>query len=281
MKLSTFAWVFGAAASVALGIAAQACSSSSSTGAASTGNSTSGGSHTSGATTGSSHTSGATTGTSGTTGVSGSTTAGSSGSCYTIATKTYPEDGGGQFCPFSNTVDGGPKAYCTHGEHCCETPVSANTPSTCEPSTTACITGSTDWGCSGTPDCNAGQVCCGTGKVDDQPACGTTPASIYPGSFTGSNCATACTAAKSTYVAWQVCSQDSECPSGQSCIPTKVKGNTIGACCSGTSPNWTCAFQAGSGTGTSTSAATTSTSAASTTAASTTTSGAGSSSSSH
>lgn len=201
-------------------------------------------------------TSSSSTGTSASTGGSSSS---SGPTCYTVATKTYPEDGGSMYCPFS-AVDGGKNVFCPHGQHCCETPESTPPiPSTCEPSTTACpVANSTDWQCEGTPDCSSGQVCCGAGKVENQaaqPGCGpdggTVPPSIFVSKFTpGSTCAATCVAVGTGAVAWQICSQTSECPAGQTCVPVEPKGNTIGACCTGSAGSWTCTFVAGSGTGT-------------------------------
>ncbi len=260
MKHSTFAWALGAVAAVGLGMAAEACSSSSSTPVTTTdgGHSSSSSGMTNSSGTGASQSSG--TGGSSATSVSGG---GSTGTCYGVATQTYPEDGGGMYCPFSAVGDGGKNAVCTHGEHCCETPESAGTPSTCVSGGATCpVPNSTDWNCEGTPDCNSGQVCCGAGKIMNQaaqPGCGsggaTLPPSIYVSGFIpGPTCAASC-AGIGSGVPWQICSQTSECPSGQTCIPVKPKGNTIGACCTGSAGNWTCTYQAGSGQGNSSSAA--------------------------
>ena len=154
------------------------------------------------------------------------------------------------YCPFSAATDGGENAHCARGEHCCETPMAADTPSECEPAGMACpIVDSTDWQCEGTPDCGSGQVCCGPGMVENQaaqPGCGvggsTLPPSIYVAGFApGSTCAASCEGVGSG-ISWQICSQNSECASGQTCVPVLVKGNSVGACCSGSAGAWTCAF---------------------------------------
>ncbi len=182
----------------------------------------------------------------------GSSSSSASGECYQVATVTYPEDGGAMYCPFSAVADGGASRYCTHGGHCCETPESAGTPSTCEDGGLTCpVVASTDWQCEGTPDCAGGQVCCGAGKVENQPAqpgCapggGTVPPSIYVSGFTpGSTCAASC-AGVGSGVPWQICSQTSECPSGQTCVPVLIKGNSVGACCTGSPGSWTCSWGA-------------------------------------
>ncbi len=181
----------------------------------------------------------------------GSSSSSASGECYQVATVTYPEDGGAMYCPFSAVADGGASRYCTHGGHCCETPESAGTPSTCEDGGVTCpVVNSTDWQCEGTPDCDTGQVCFGTGTVTNraaQPHCaidgGTLPPSIQVAGFTGSTCQASCAVIDGGQP-WQICSKTSECGGGQTCVPINAKGNGVGACCSGSSTNWDCAFAA-------------------------------------
>jgi hypothetical protein len=165
------------------------------------------------------------TGTSPDTGTTmGGMDAGTGADCEAPPTMVYAESKAGVYCPFS-AVDGGKNQVCTAGEHCCETPEGSGA-STCNAAGTACaVAMSTDWQCEGTPDCSgtSGTVCCGTGTIETQAACGTYPAYPYISKFTGSSCAASCT----TY---QICSQTSECPSGKTCVPVKPKGNTIGVC---------------------------------------------------
>jgi hypothetical protein len=187
---------------------------------------------------------GSTGGTTGFTSTGGSTGASTAPLCYSPPTVLYPEDGGtGVYCPFSTPGPGSPNIFCADGQHCCETPEAANTPSTCEPPTTACpIAGSTDWECEGTLDCvNAGKpgtICCGTGTIlqqAPQPGCGpdggTLAAYPYVTGFTGTTCQTSCaTVGDAGSPGFPVCSKNSECTTV--CIPIKPKGNAIGYCAS-------------------------------------------------
>jgi len=246
MKSSNIAWVFGALSALSLGVAAEACSSSSSTA------SNDGGTMDSGKTGSGSGKTGSGTGTTGSgTGTTGSGTgttgSGSGPKCYSVATKLYPGDGGSMYCPF-DTTDAGKTAYCSSSEHCCE-PSSGG--SSCVANGTACSPATdTDWQCQQAADCKVrgtGAVCCGTGSIAQQsaqPGCaadgGTLPPSIYVSGFKGSSCAASCPSTE-----WQLCTTDAECPSGQMCVPMKSKGNDVGACQPGTGTG------TGSGTGSS------------------------------
>lgn len=157
---------------------------------------------------------------------SGSGTATGSGSgsgCFKPPVALHAEVEAGVYCPFSWTTDGGKAKFCTGGQHCCE-PASGT--ATCASS---CPTADTDWQCQGPLDCagsSAGHVCCGTGTIKTQAACGAFPAFPYVSLFKGTACATACA---SSYV---VCSRDSECPGGGagSCVAVEPKGGGMGYC---------------------------------------------------
>ena len=159
---------------------------------------------------------------------SGSSSGGDSGTCESPPT-LHPETAAGVYCPFSG-VNGGSDVTCTAGQHCCETPESANTPSTCEPMGTACpVSGSIDWQCEEAIDCtaagSAGPICCGTGSPTSETACGVT----WPEwtGFTGTKCATSCPAPGIT-----VCEKTADCTSdaGSTCTASKADGNQFGFC---------------------------------------------------
>ena len=280
MKSSQFAWILGAVSSLGLGMAAQACSSSSPTGNSSTSTSTSSGSnHTSTTSTGSN--SGTTSGTTTATGSNSGTTILDGGAkCYSAPGKVYAEDGStGLYCPFSETdASGGKAIHCATGQQCCSPPESAMLASTCEPVANACpVKDSVDWVCEGTPDCKTGTLCCGQGTIatqSPQPGCGdggsTIPAYPYVSGFYGSACQASCAHFGDGGNGFQICSKDSECTTpGESCIPIKPKGNSIGYC----------GVATGSGSGSS-SSSTASTSASSTSASSGSSGSSGSSTSS-
>jgi hypothetical protein len=234
MKSSTIAFVLGAVSALAMGMAAEACSSSSTSNPVGNGD---GGS--SGNSTGANHS----TGSAGSTGSEGVKDAGSDVECFKPPKTIYALDGStGVYCPFSAPdVDGGKNMNCTTGEHCCEPPESDNALSTCVAGGTACpVKDSTDWECEGTTDCaaKAGTICCGRGTIGTQgaqPACGITETFPYVSGFYGSACQTSC----ATYLdggtsnpAFQICSKTSECPVGEGCVAVAPKGNTIGYCTS-------------------------------------------------
>jgi hypothetical protein len=123
------------------------------------------------------------------------------------------------YCPFSG-VNGGPAQYCTAmTQHCCEPSMGS---AMCQPIATACAAGETDWQCEDpVADCGAGMDCCGAGAtlvVDN--VCGS-----FARTFHGSTCVAAgsCTGI-------QLCTSDSECPTGKTCVPFRSKGNQVGGC---------------------------------------------------
>jgi len=216
MKSSNIAWALGAITAVSLGMAAQACSSSSTTGGGTSSSTGTSGSSSSKVTTSSSSSS------------SETIVDGGGSDCHKAPPALHPEDGGsGIYCPFSTAFDSGLKTIsCTSGEHCCE-PTTDGILSTCSPLATECTNGATDWQCEGTPNCagTPGTICCGTGTVNTQEACGSVPSYAYISGFKGASCATTC-------AGYQVCSKDSECPGGAAgtCAPVAPKGNGIGYC---------------------------------------------------
>jgi len=236
MAFAKIVWLVGGASVVAVGgmVGLQACSSSSGGGFPDGGATT----HDSAAVeTGSGGGSGSGSGGgsgSGSGGGSGSGSGSSSGSGDDSGTcesppSLYAESAPGVYCPFS-AADGGKNVTCAAGQHCCETPTSANTPSTCEPAGTPCpVTGSIDWQCEEATDCtaagSAGPICCGTGSPTTETSCGVT----WPEwtGFTGTKCATSCPAPGIT-----VCEKNADCTTdaGSTCTATKADGNQFGFC---------------------------------------------------
>jgi Cys-rich repeat protein len=213
-----------------------ACSSSdtspggSATGGQSFGGTTSSGGSTSGGTGGSLATGGA-GGSVSSGGTAGQSTGGAGGAagadgdagiCKTPTTLHPPNaDAGTQtlYCPFSG-ADGGKNDYCdTAGEHCCEP---KNGTSACKPKGTPCGATDTDWGCEDPADCGSGMTCCGKGTLvqNTDPNCAN-----YTTSFTGTYCAASCASGEIT-----ICTSNSQCPSGQTCLPFAAKGNQVGGC---------------------------------------------------
>ncbi|MGD0528876.1 MAG: hypothetical protein ABSE49_27305 [Polyangiaceae bacterium] len=151
-----------------------------------------------------------------------------SGSCEDPP-KVYSETTPGVYCPFS-AADGGKNVYCAAGQQCCETPESANSPSTCVAGGATCpVTGSVVWECAGAVDCtaagSAGPICCGGGSPTTETSCGMT----WPEwtGFTGTKCATSCPAP-----GFVVCAQAADCTgdAGTSCTATEAEGNDFGYC---------------------------------------------------
>ena len=66
-----------------------------------------------------------------------------------------------------------------------------------------------------------GPVCCGTGTLEPIVGCGYDKVS----GFKGTTCVA--TGACSTYV---ICEQNSDCPTGSTCVPSKAYGNDFGHC---------------------------------------------------
>ena len=127
--------------------------------------------------------------------------------------------GGTIFCPFSG-VDGGKDSYCTaQSQHCCEPTAGA---ATCVGIQTACANNATDWQCQDPlADCPISFSCCatpGATLVISDAGC----ASFATG-FKGTTCAATCTGLT-------MCTSDSECPQGKSCVPFETKGAQVGAC---------------------------------------------------
>jgi hypothetical protein len=273
MKSSKIAFVVGAIAAFALGVSAEACSSSSSTGTTPPGNDAG-----SGTGTGTGGHKGMDSGTSGTgtspmidSGMPG-TGSGSGAKCYKPPVKLHPEMATVSiYCPFSEVGDGGKDMNCTAGQACCVTPAGTS-PSTCVSTATCPVTGSTRVACEGTPDCAGMGVCCGYGAIATQPAqpnCGDAgyPASQYVSGFNygpsgvkgsgGTFCAATCTTKTpdgGPVPTFQICSQTSECVSGATCIAIEPSGVGLGYCALAGSlaaaPSATPGSGTGSGTGT-------------------------------
>jgi len=186
---------------------------------------------TSGSTTSTSGTGGSGTGGMGTGGGTG--TGGDAGTCSKVTTLHPPKLDAGPgtiFCPFSST-DGGPNEYCVPGtEHCCETPAGSTTPTACQPTATACMTGSgyTDWQCEDpVADCPTGMDCCATAAPGKTPSIGLGAPGC--GNFAHQMTGTKCQAAGSC-VGIQMCTSDGECPAGKTCTPFGKAGNQVGGC---------------------------------------------------
>ncbi len=157
------------------------------------------------------------------------------GLCSKIGSLHPPsEDAGGKtiYCPFSSVGDAGNES-CYGGnwgaeagvQHCCETPASAGTPSTCQAEGTACpVAKSMDWGCQDpVSDCpTATPVCCAPGASI---GLGTTGCGNYAKSMKNTTCvaAGACTGIV-------MCTSDGECPTGQKCTAFGKAGAQVGGC---------------------------------------------------
>jgi hypothetical protein len=229
MAIARIVWLVGGASVVFVGSAAGlgACSSSTAGGypasqdSGSHADTSSGGSGSSSGSSGSSSGSGGSSGSS-----SGSSGSSSGGTCDESPPQLYTETSPGVYCPFA-AVDGGKSVYCAAGQHCCETPESAGTLSTCEAMGTACpVTGSIDWQCEEAVDCtaagSAGPICCGTGTQTSE-TCGSSTWPEFTG-FNGTMCVTSCPAPGIT-----VCEQQSDCTTG-TCTASKADGNQFGFC---------------------------------------------------
>lgn len=228
MAIARIVWLMGGAGVVfGSAVALGACSSSGG-GYPAAGDSGSGADTSSGGSGSSSGSSGSSSGSS--SGGSGSSSGGSGSSSGAACTESppslYVESTAGVYCPFS-AADGGKNVTCAAGQHCCETPESSSSPSTCEPMGTACpISGSIDWQCEEAIDCTAagaaGPICCGTGTQTSE-TCGANTWPEFSG-FTGTKCATSCPSPGIT-----VCEQQSDCTTG-TCTAAKADGNNFGFC---------------------------------------------------
>ncbi len=146
-------------------------------------------------------------------------------------------DGGGYlssvYCPFSG-VDGGEAQYCTAGtEHCCETPEGAATPSACQPSSTACMTGTgyTDWQCEDpTSDCSGSNtVCCAPGATL---VMGGTTNGVVCENYASKMTNTVCVANAAACTGIIMCTSDAECVTfgKTTCVAFAKAGNQVGGC---------------------------------------------------
>jgi hypothetical protein len=165
---------------------------------------------------------------------SGSGDAGGDAACHKPPTALHPETVPGVYCPFSGP-DGGANVTCAAGKECCEPPSTGT--STCVLESTGCTAGDTEWQCDGPVDCaggvSAANVCCGTGTIDTQIACGPYPAYPYVSDFKGTTCAASCNGGtfNGGTLSFIVCSQTSDCPAGTpTCTPIEPKGGGIGYC---------------------------------------------------
>ena len=254
-----------------LGMTAEGCSSSSSTGATGT---DAGQKGTDSGHPGSSSGSGMGV----TPGTDGGGGTGSGSGCRKAPPALHAETKAGVYCPFSEIGDGGPLT-CAAGQECCVTP-EGTSPSTCEtfsatdPAASCKVMGSTVIECEGTPDCSGttGNICCGYGHIATQAACTangvTVPEYPYVSGFAygpsdvkgsgGTFCAATCAATTidgGALPTFQVCSQDSECGgSGGVCTPVEPSGVGMGYCSTigsgaGTGPGSSSGSGSSSGTG--------------------------------
>jgi hypothetical protein len=126
------------------------------------------------------------------------------------------------YCPFGMLPDGGHSLYCNaSSQHCCEP--TAGT-SMCSPTATPCGATDLDWQCQDPgADCPGSMHCCGTGTLvlASSPSCGN-----FASHFTGTHCAASC--ATGTEIV--MCTNDTECPTGQHCTPFRTHGAQVGGC---------------------------------------------------
>jgi hypothetical protein len=130
-------------------------------------------------------------------------------------------------CPFA-AASGQPFVFCDDGMHCC-VPFSGQ--SSCETSCPAAGDGGPfngrDFECLDPVDCNtggaAGPVCCGTGQVVKDEACG----DYFGKSFKGTKCAASCDDSNNEFV---ICQSDDQCSGGKTCVAMSAVGAQFGFC---------------------------------------------------
>ena len=155
---------------------------------------------------------GSTGGTSG--GGSGGTGGGKCSSPGTLHSNTI-------YCPFSATGSA-KNVYGTPGsQHCCEGLTNADL-SVCQPSSTACTSGWTDWVCQKDSDCGSGQQCCAAATFVQNT---NTSCANYATGFHATKCETTCASGEI-----HMCTANSDCASGKTCTPFSTKGAQVGAC---------------------------------------------------
>jgi hypothetical protein len=155
----------------------------------------------------------------------GTATATSSTSCGT-SPSLYTESSAGVYCPFSTIGSGGKAGKCAAGQTCCEPGTGT---STCG-AVGSCATGDVSWECLEAIDCassSAGKVCCATGTLGWQPACGSVGGYAFLSGTTGTVCSASCTSADLT-----VCEADSDCTAPMTCVASKSHGQSFGHCSS-------------------------------------------------
>ena len=101
----------------------------------------------------------------------------------------------------------------------------------CTASGTMCMTGDMDWKC-GDPvaDCGAGSVCCtnaGTAVVQNVVNGMPCPNDYYATGLTSTSCVVGASCGNN---AIQLCTNDMECPNGQTCRAFRHAGADIGEC---------------------------------------------------
>lgn len=155
-----------------------------------------------------------------------------SDACGSLPT-LHPGDGTNLYCPFG--PDANAPIQCEVGQQFCCIAGKVNNvfpPSDCEAISSgdcsfveAGVSGSAQLQCEDpATDCPSGNICCGApNAIATVAGCGYNKLT----GFTYTRCApaTACTATE-----FQVCAADSECPSGQHCVPFKAKGLDLGSC---------------------------------------------------
>lgn len=138
----------------------------------------------------------------------------------------HPVDAGtGPYCPFSAVGDAG-NLTCAFGQHCCENPASANSPSTCAANCNSMADGGTEWECQGAANCPTGSVCCAiTTAVKQDPGC----PGRYLSKFNGTTCRTSCQSGEVP-----MCETQGEClpvdGGPTTCNVAKAKGAEFGVC---------------------------------------------------
>lgn len=129
------------------------------------------------------------------------------------------EEDAGPYCPYQ--ADGG-TAYCGT-DHCCIPAQASGQPSYCSASACAFDAGGADFQCNETADCTGGKVCCLTAPGHTGQDVGCT-SYYYIASEHGTQCMTSCGTQP------QICGQNSDCPSGMTCISTDTLGMWLGTC---------------------------------------------------
>ncbi len=130
-------------------------------------------------------------------------------------------DGGGLYCSYGG-VDAGP--YCQPGETCCVNLVGGANKNSCGAASACNFDAGAvrSFSCTQASDCTGGTVCCGIGETAPKPQCTYEQASM---GHKGTACKAACAAGQN-----RICTADTECAAGQTCMKATIYGTFVGVC---------------------------------------------------